>query len=1661
MYKFVIILLILGALLYMARDTISESFESQHKSEHIRLISKLSNMALQPYKGDIETSLTVNFKKGDDYYPQLWTVDGGRFRNMAINKYLTVSSDGTKVVLEPLDDKKKQMWNFDTNGHITNGELAMNVEGANTSDEALVVVATRSDGPAFEWYTEKVLVDINMETILSGELSGKTEKDYKGVPKITGPSYTYLLWFNVNDMNYKNGQWKNIFNHGSRDTGDRNPGLWITPNERKLHIRSRTSNSDNDGIMASKFTFDLDTWYHIAVVVNKKNMKFYVNGQLSEEYNFSGTPNTNGDTYLHLAGGYSGKTANLEYISKAMVSGEILDRMKATSPEKSCKESRAATTAPNNLVRGLEMWRVLGLSKARQNEECPPKSYGGTTITSSLSGKIETSLEMLEKQSYNISIWALTISSSPTTIPPATSCKGWDCNIEGQMCLKGSPGAQKSDFICKNKKWTALTEKPATVMNEKSVAGMSVRPYTNNWSGDWKVINSSDGWKNLTWDLLTTGKANTIGFEISSKDNSRNTLFMPSVSVKVIEVPLSKDIVKVREFRSNGTHVTCSIKEPGLNSLQGWCALNDTRNEYYIEADLDNLYDIKSIQTRGRGDTPQWTTEYRVEYFDPYTSVWKSYGDKMDGNRDMNTVKSNPVKILTDKLRIYPISFHMWPSMRIGFNGTIGTKDKCMDYKSKMESGLEADKKTFKDLYNKECRKVSYYEYEQLEERKKKELADLEAKVKLSELDVNKIKKDKEIIETNNRTMSNKIKLDDECQPIMPKPKLKSKTSPKCSPKTSPKSKSKKSKSSKSKKTGTDHQLLEELVEQIREINAKLSTKEGNLEKINSEISLLHASGVPLGEKDKQKKLEKKKTSTETEIGDLKQKLSTCQANFNISGATSKDLVHRSKPVKEGFESGSSWMPVSFPQAWVSSGSSKSSPSSSDSKVLACSLEQINPYDIRKHKQYQQLISDIKKKATAEAIHKCTPFNEKDIREHKDYPKVLQYVYQIAAEKFGDIKKHQDYSKLVAEVRRRTAEEYGRKTAHGYVKCPSECQMMADMDIRKHPKFKELIDEAVKKTAHQYGEPIPGTSPTLYRKCSAKRDDPNAKKCISHFTTANKLVEGFSSETCNVTTMKDPFNITHHKQFPEMVRKIREKSPDAEKVKGLLEEYKKCQADKQNCSKLVDRLKEHARKHPSDITKHPQIDKYVLKSLAKGEIKRLNCELAKLKHTQTKCVRKFNIENFDGTVEVENPSEAQEIVTKINKLLMDINMKSGVDDKKAFVDIKDATRKAMNLVDKLGKTAGAYVKDVYNDIQAVEKGEKKMSDVAKKHKDIPVDAPVASEIKQMVQCEADLEKNKKAIEVDKKELEECKNDMVDKAGEIAKLTADTECEVPEKAREIRKKLECDTDVAEKKMGTLDEKYEAIKSRILEYSQKNKYLKEELALLRTRCNDRLQRLAAENDNIRNGMNSREEAVKNREGSLAKRQVQLERQEQAIGEMKAREMEKYQYFRDRLHEARSISNRYREQLDSLKATIQNQGDMSNSVRLDMDARIAAVREECNNRVDRYKQMYAEAEKLLDELRTKSMQTPELVEKVNRIENSMAKKVQNAMERTKANVLALTCPREGKQTQDVIDKGFVDDMKNVGSKVDKLEQEVASKVKPEDMMWYNNKFALLHTF
>ena len=64
---------------------------------------------------------------------------------------------------------------------------------------------------------------------------------------------------------------------------------------------------------------------------------------------------------------------------------------------------------------------------------------------------------MLEK--FKIAFYALIVGlvlvlpSLAHSDEDATSCKGWNCNIEGQICPQGVPGASAGDFICTNSKW--------------------------------------------------------------------------------------------------------------------------------------------------------------------------------------------------------------------------------------------------------------------------------------------------------------------------------------------------------------------------------------------------------------------------------------------------------------------------------------------------------------------------------------------------------------------------------------------------------------------------------------------------------------------------------------------------------------------------------------------------------------------------------------------------------------------------------------------------------------------------------------------------------------------------------------------------------------------------------------------------------------------------------------------------------------------------------------------------------------------------------------------------------------------------------------------------------------------------------------------------------
>ena len=1744
MFKYIIILLVLGTLLYLAKDTIKERFEDTQaedieKIEYIRIVSKLSNKVLQPYKGSIATSLTVNTKKDDNYLPQLWISENGMLKNVENGLYLTNSNTNIKVLLAPLDKLKKgQLWTIENDGYIINGSHALQIEGGHTDDGALVIATAKSDSDGFIWTTEKVIVDVKRQVLLEGELYGKTGKDiigmpkgtsrrfsyslwffanpnnnkykngdwmnifnhgdkltnfrtpglwiipkinkfhircdssdgknkgidktnftfgfnkwyyltivfnYKtlqffvngklydtytftgmpiitssdnnfylnlkngfdgklanveyvnkaltsgeiinrmnirnpekvivdvkrqvllegelygktskeliGMPKGTSTSFSYSLWFRANGNSYKKGEWKNIFNRGDKLTNSRHPGMWISPNKNNFHIRCDASDGTNKGIEATKFTFGFNKWYYLTIVFNYKTLQFFVDGKLSETYTFTGMPiitSSNNNFYLNLNGGFDGKLANIEYVNNVLNMNEIINRMNSTNPEKVCKENRLLTSIANNLVKGVDVWTTSGLLDVKKNEECPPQQLGGNTISakvdSNKNGKFDTDVELLDSQYYDLSIWV------------------------------------KSD----------------------NVNGITIRPYSEGWNGEWKQVNKKDDWINIKWEFLNTNKASRFGIEINSKENSRVSLFLPVLSIKVLRVDDGN--IEVKEYRSNGTYSTCSITDVGLNSGVGWCALKDVRDEYYIEADFDKLYHIQKIHTRGRGNYPHWTTEYRVEYFDIYYGKWTRYGAKLEANKDMNTIKTNDVDILTDKIRIYIVSYQGWPSLRLGFSGTIGIKDKCKEYKVKSETSMDiVEREKYLKLYNKECKKISYYEYQKLLDSRKMLKQKLDTKLKKAEIDAKTYeskyneateklselerKMGGEIIVSNNRNMG-KVQLDESCNPIGELTTIKPPSIKKTNVCKTLKTKTRAG-------TMNDHQILQQLLVGMNKINADLAIKQAELVKIQKELAGLDhkvskTPKAPITNIANQRQLnankqqlEANKSITKNKILALKKQLNVCKANFN-----------ETKEQFEGFQG----------SATVTNDTSHKQ------NVLTCNLENLNPYDIRRHKQYKKLITDIQTKIK-KTEPKCVPFSEKDISEHKDYPKVVKYIYEVAMSKMSDIKQNKDYSKLVKEVQQKTMAEYGRKTAGGYVKCPNNCELLKDINIENHPKFRKLVRKIVKDTIQKYGEAIPGTNPVLYRKCSAF-----AKHSVKPSATACVKPKPINKDKC-----------------------ISEGFTDA------------------------------------------SMDMNVLA---------VNAELEKLKRLQSKCIDNCNIERFEGGVTIEayeNSSSAQKIVDDINSLLLSLNT-TPTDDKVNFNQIKDTCRKALAVLDQMDDTTLTFIKGVYEDILAVERGEKPLSELSSKYKtpspspitsDIqktvktsrstPVIqktvkiSPITADIQKMVKTQVMIDNNNKGIQNEKKKLEKCKKRVVKKATllkEKAKTCIPKPTFTPEdakKLRNIRKDLEEQNAILKNKLMSLQHQYESSKRRIEDYEFRNKALRADLDSLRTKCNERILKLWNETKDVRAAISGREEDSRKKANELYNKQKRLEEGEQRLFDMKNSQMEKYAYYQNKINEQRSISNRYRAQLDNLKATIDKQRDSTENVKLSMDSQIAKVREECVDRVERYKKMFEEADKLLNELRHNSIE-PKMIDKINNVGSSISEKVSTAVNKTKENIATVAPPSVKVKTQSDIDKQLLEDMKKLVGKVDDIEKKVNAKAAANDndnAMWYNNKYATL---
>lgn len=147
-----------------------------------------------------------------------------------------------------------------------------------------------------------------------------------------GIEFTYSVWLFIDDLTYKHGQYKHVFNKGNDVVSGENPelikpnnapGVYIDKETNNLIIYMNTFKRSNEKVVVRNIP--LNKWISLVIRCNGPNLDVYINGTIALRHTYSSVPKQNyGDFYVNLNGGYSGFLSNLQYHNRSLSIREII-----------------------------------------------------------------------------------------------------------------------------------------------------------------------------------------------------------------------------------------------------------------------------------------------------------------------------------------------------------------------------------------------------------------------------------------------------------------------------------------------------------------------------------------------------------------------------------------------------------------------------------------------------------------------------------------------------------------------------------------------------------------------------------------------------------------------------------------------------------------------------------------------------------------------------------------------------------------------------------------------------------------------------------------------------------------------------------------------------------------------------------------------------------------------------------------------------------------------------------------------------------------------------------------------------------------------------------------------------------------------------------------
>jgi len=188
--------------------------------------------------------------------------------------------------------------------------------------------------------------------------------------------------------------------------------------------------------------------------------------------------------------------------------------------------------------------------------------------------------------------------------------------------------------------------------------------------------------------------------------------------VEIATTNNQEKLIKGLKFSSNtGLDLLSSeysSKNAGLQSPGAWGGNPELKYFTYLEVGLPSFHHVTGIVTAGNEDLREWVTEFYLEYWDDYKENWVKIQKVFKGNTDDKTLIVNRLDIKTSKIRVYPVNWEGYPSMRVGLIGTLANFSNCKFYKAKIKSVEPGQRRYYQILYDQKCRKIDHSKYQEV-----------------------------------------------------------------------------------------------------------------------------------------------------------------------------------------------------------------------------------------------------------------------------------------------------------------------------------------------------------------------------------------------------------------------------------------------------------------------------------------------------------------------------------------------------------------------------------------------------------------------------------------------------------------------------------------------------------------------------------------------------------------------------------------------------------------------------------------------------------------------------------------------------------------------------------------------------------------------------------